>query len=403
MATDATVETSHKRINWKWTAAICLGILILAVGLIILVNATEPSAQKTGASRKSAMLVETIDVEQGTFTPMIEVLGLVEAREDIILSPRVSGEIIESTPAFTSGNTVQKGDILVKIDPADYENIVAQRRSKLHQAEAALSIEEGRQTVAKLDYELLNRDLELENEALILREPQLNAAKADVEAAQSALEQAQLDLKRTTIRAPFDAQVLSRNVAVGSQVAPGDTLGRLVGLESYWVTATVPLSKLNRVAYNGPDGESGSYARVRNRAAWPKGEYREGRVTQLIGALDEMTRLARVRVEVNDPYSQLPENQGKPPLIIGSVLEVTIEGRPIENVVRLNREYLRENDTVWVKEEGKLRILPVTVAFKDQKYVYLSEGLPANAQVVTSGLSTVVEGAELRAKSEGDI
>ena len=69
----------------------------------------------------------------------------------------------------------------------------------------------------------------------MLREPQRLAAEARVQSARAAVEQARVDLGRTVIRAPFDAQVLSREVEIGSQVSPGDPLARLVGVDRYWV------------------------------------------------------------------------------------------------------------------------------------------------------------------------
>jgi len=401
MAENTSVaDKPKKRLpKWVFTLLVCLAILGVAGAAVKIIQSTEPTPQRTGASRRTAMLVETTPAERGAFRPVIEVLGTVRAREEISLSPRVSGEIIERSPDFTSGGFLEKGQMILRIDPADYENIVAQRRSALHQAEADLDIEMGRQQVAQLDYELLGDDIDLDDKSLILRQPQLNAAKADVEAARAALAQAELDLERTTIRAPFDAQVISRNANVGSQVARGDDLGQLVAVDSYWVVATVPLSKLRMVEF-AREEEPGSKARIRIRSAWPAGLYREGEVLRLIGALDPMTRLARVNIAVADPLTRSGDPAKQPPLIIDAVAEVTIEGRELNDVIRIDRDYLRENDTVWAKEEGELRIKRVTVAFRDARYAYVSEGLSEGEQIVTSGLSTVVEGAPLRVEGE---
>jgi multidrug efflux system membrane fusion protein len=85
------------------------------------------------------------------------------------------------------------------------------RKSDLELAKSNLSIQMGRQDVARKDFELIGQELSAENKALVLREPQLESAKANVEAAQAAVNQAQLNLQRTTITAPFDAHVISRN------------------------------------------------------------------------------------------------------------------------------------------------------------------------------------------------
>jgi hypothetical protein len=75
---------------------------------------------------------------------------------------------------------------------------------------------------------------------------------------------------------PFDAHVLTRQVNIGSQVSPGDEPGRLVGLNTCWVEATVPLSKLRRLSVPDSRGGIGSTVRIRNRTAWPEGVYRTG-------------------------------------------------------------------------------------------------------------------------------
>ena len=120
----------------------------------------------------------------------------------------------------------------------------------------------------------------------------------------------------------------------------------------------------------------------------------------LIGALEAQTRLARVLLTVADPLAHEPESAGLPPLMVGSFVEARIEGRPIENVIRMDRDYLRQNDTVWVNENGLLRIRKVEIAFRDQDYAYITAGLSENDLVVTTSLSTVVEGAGLRLEGE---
>jgi RND family efflux transporter MFP subunit len=321
----------------------------------------------------------------------------------VVLSPRVSGEIVELSPGFTPGGFVEKGQTLLRIDPADFQNALEQRQSDLRQAEADLRVEMGRQNVARQDYELLDQSLAEENRELVLREPQLNAAQARVEAARAAVEQAELALQRTEVKAPFDAQVIERNVNVGSQVSPGDRLGHLVGIETYWVVATVPLTKLRWIEFPNPETgqKHGTEVRVRNRTAWPEGVTRVGHVDRLIGSLDEETRLARVLVTVDDPLARqmsggMNADMSTPPMIIGAVVEAGIQGRELPDVIRLDRDFIRENDTVWVKENYELQIRQVTIAVRDAQYAYITEGLEHGDAVVTSNLATVAEGAPLR-------
>lgn len=99
----------------------------------------------------------------------------------------------------------------------------------------------GRQKIAESDLELLDELGESgarTNRDLVLRQPQLRTAEARVASAEAAVEQAKLDLQRTSIKAPFTLQVIERLIDVGSQVAPGDDLGRLVGIEEFWIITT---------------------------------------------------------------------------------------------------------------------------------------------------------------------
>lgn len=384
--------------NKKKTLLICFIILMVGGVVTTIIFLTEPTAARAGATKETAMLVEVTKVQRGTFQPTIVATGTVQPSKDIMLSPRVSGEIINRSQGFTPGGFVRKGEVLLQIDPADYKNALALRKSDLQQAISALNIEMGRQDVAQKGYQLIDETLPEMNKGLILREPQLNAVKASVEAARAAVRQAELNLQRTKIKAPFDAHILSRNVNEGSQVTPGDNLGRLVGMDIYWVVVNVPLSNLRWLSFPDSGQEKGSTVRVRDRKAWGKGEYRTGYLYQLIGALEDQTRLARVLVAVPDPLAY--QNDSLPSLMINAFVEANIQAEELQDVIRLNRDYIRENETVWVMEEEKLQIRDVAILFQDSEYAYITSGLKENDRVVTTNLSTVTDGVRLRLKDD---
>ena len=382
----------------KKTILISILILVISAAVTALVFSTEPEAQQEGATKKTAMLVDVVEVEQGDFTPTVVATGTVQPARDIMLSPRVGGEVISISDKFVPGSFVKKGDVLLQIDPADYKNTVQLRESDLALAQADLRIEMGRQDVAQQDYELVGSDLSVENRELVLRKPQLQSAKANVTSAEAALMQAQLNLQRATIRAPFDANIISRNVNTGSQVQAGATLGRLVGINEYWVVANVPVSKVSRLTFDSDSDKNGSEVRITSESNWPTGEYRIGSLYRLIGAVDEQTRLARVLVRVSDPLVTQTKSDTIPKLVIGTFVEVEIDATPIDNVVRLNRDFMRKGESVWVMNEGKLEIRKINIVFEDARFAYINRGISEGDQIVTTNLSTVVEGSGLRTK-----
>lgn len=386
--------------NWKTTAVICTIILVLAASAMTLIRLTEPKAQRTSASKRTAMLVEITHAERGTFRPDIRVTGTVRPEKEIVLSPRVGGEIVSVSTSFTPGGFVREGEVLLEIDPADYEVVLAQRKSELLQASADLELELGRQDLAQKDYKELEGKISSEYKSLVLRTPQLNTAQARVEAAEAAVRRAQLDLERTRIRAPFDAHIINREANLGSQVSAGESVGRLVGVEHYWVEATVPVSSLRWIDFSTERNSQDPDALIRNRAAWPENTFRKGSVHSLIGELEDQTRMARVLLSVADPLSHQPESAGLPPLMIGSFVEARIAGIPLRDVTRIDRDFIRQNGTIWINENGVLKIRELEIVFHDDEFAYVRSGLSSADQVVTTNLATVFDGAALRMAEE---
>ena len=388
-----------RQLSFGKTVLICAVLILVGAATLWLIFSTEPVPQRESAVRETAMLVEVASAEAGSFRPLIEATGVVRPAREILLRPRISGEVVELSDAFVPGGFVDEGDLMLRIDEADFRIALNQRESELQQAIALLEIEHGRQDIAERDYRQLGKSLEDDNRSLVLREPQLRSAEAGVQSARSVLEQARLELGRARITAPFDAQILSRDVNLGSQVSTGDTLARLVGLEQYWVETTVSLDRLRWLSFSGQGGEGGSDVTVRHRTAWAENESRSGRLYRLVGELEGDTRMARVLVTVDDPLAHRESSAGLPPLLIGSFVHCVLEGREIENVVKVERKHVRKDDTAWVMKDGLLEIRQLEVVFQDAEHAYVRDGLKDGDQVVTTSLSSVREGAALRLKS----
>jgi multidrug efflux pump subunit AcrA (membrane-fusion protein) len=139
---------------------------------------------------------------------------------------------------------------------------------------------------------------------------------------------------------------------------------------------------------------------IENPTAWPKDSHREGYLDRQIGALDAQTRLARVLVRVDDPLATSEELEGAPKLMIGTFVEVNIQADSIPDVVRLDRDLVRSNQTAWVMKDSLLEIRELDIILTDNRYAYVRSGLEQGDMVVTTNLSTVSNGIELRTRSE---
>lgn len=389
------------------TVLLCLAIVACGALATKLIFDSEPVAERSETVRQTAMLVQVTSAEFGTFRPQIRALGAVEAARSVALSARVSGRVTELSDALVPGGLVNAGDVLVSLDREDSRNAVAQRNAELAQARADLRIEEGRGDVARFDLELVGSELPAGDRDLVLRAPQRDAAEARVAAARAALRQAEATLGRTRVTAPFDAHVVACSTEVGAQVAPGEPLAQLVGTEAYWVIATVPQATLRWLEFNDvgavENALAGSRVSVRSEGAWPDGAERLGVLRRPIGALEENTRLARVVVEVPDPLARTDAMAGQPALLLGGFVDVSFEAREIPAAIRLPRALVRTGDTVWEMADGVLRIREVEVAYEDAEFAYITAGLEAGALVVTTQLSRVREGAELRVAEDSPV
>jgi len=351
---------------------------------------------------RRATLVEVQTVETTTRRVRIEGSGLVAPSRQVAVRPQVTGRIKERSPALEVGSFIARGDTLVVIEDNDYVIALRRARAELIQAQAALKLEKGSGRLAKREYTILGSDPKADTE-LVLRKPQLASAKALASAAGAAVAKARLDLKRTTIDAPFDAVVRSRTADLGSQVTPASDLVTLAGTDLWWVEVRLPSEQLRWLETGDSRGKGGSLARLSNPAGWGPEASRTGRVARIAPDVEEGGRMARVLIAVEDPLGRGDKGAGKPPLKIGEYLQVMFEGRKLDQVVSLPRELLRDGDTVWVMNgKDQLAIIKVELAYAGRDTLLVSKGLGSGDRVVASPLSSPVAGMDLRVKTDGD-
>lgn len=367
---------------------LALGILVLAVLVSRSLIATAPKAERKPPQRL-ARLVEVTPVSPGNERVSVSAYGQVEASQRVAISAEVSGTVVEIGDAFVPGQQLAAGAVLVRVDPSNYQVAVESARASLAAAEAELRQEQGRQAVARGDFEVLDLKVTEEERALMLREPQLNAARAAVRTARAALERARLDLQRTTVRAPFDALVLSRDVALGAQVGGANAvLGELALAEPYWITLLVPVGDLRWIETPDSKGEGGSLVEIRD-VSQPRESWR-GRVIQLLDAVEAQGRRARLLVEV-DPIGLESGDR----LLLGSYVEARIQGSTLESVYALDPGWLYQ-DQVWVVREQRLHPVDLEVLHRDESVVLARGELHPGESVVSSRLSSAVEGMRVR-------
>lgn len=376
-----------------------LPVLVLAAGVIgaalLIATRSEPEKQ---ARVERGTLVETWTAVQRRERLTVPAQGVVTPALRVVLQPQVGGQVVAISDALVPGGIVGAGEVLFRIEAADYELAVETARTQLAEAEAQLALEQGRQRVAEREWSLFadQRDPDADP-SLALREPQLAAARAAVGAARARLAQAALNLERTRVTAPFNALILSETVDLGQTLSPQSQAAVLAGTDQAWVRASVPVAQLGEIRLPGPDGEGGSVAEVRHDTGGGVNT-RRGRVIRLLGDLDPAGRLARVLVAVDDPLSLA---DGGAPLLFESYVDLEILSDREADVVPLERGWLHPGDRVYVYGAGgELDIRQVEIGWRKPDTVMVTGGIAPGEQVVTSPLASAVEGMKLRLQDE---
>lgn len=379
-----------------WTRVLLpLLVLLLGVGLAALFVLTRAKPKKMKLPPMAAR-VELVRVKAEDRPVTISGMGTVVAAEQVSLQSEVTGRVRSRAAELVPGGQVQAGQLLVSVDSQEYRYAVAQQRAQLVQAQSNLAVEAGQQRVAEQEWELLSKELKgtEEQRALALRKPQQESLKASVQAAKAALQQARLNLRRTQVKAPFNAVVQAATVQPGQLVTPATQMATLVGSDAFWVRVLVPLRSLGWLVLP-TEGQAGSVARVFQGRSGGEEQSREGALFRVESALETSGRLAQLLVSVPNPL-QLSEATPLP-LLLGAYVKVELQGRRLSGVYAIPRAALRDGDTVWLYEDGALKIREVEIAWRGSDQVYVKSGLSDGALLVTSRIATPVEGLKLKA------
>ncbi len=384
---------------------ILLPIVILALGLIItvaMVKSRSPVAIQP--PQDYTPLVRVMNVSPSTFQLVVKAHGTVHPRTETALVSEVAGRVLEVSRSFAAGGFFSRGDVLVRIDPRDYELAVVTARSQVAKARVLLGTEEAQAEVARKEWEVLG---EGDPSPLATRELQLQEARATLASAEATLERAKRDLERTRITAPFDGRVRSKLVDIGQYVAPGTPIGHVFAVDYAEVSLPIPDSDLAFLDIpinfdGGNEGEAGP--RVLLSADFA-GERRQwwGRVVRVEGEIDPVSRTVTVVAQVDDPYG-LKNGPNPDPLAVGLFVDAEIYGREVADAIVLPRSALRGADEVLVlDEESRLRFRKVAVLRKDRSEVIITGGVEPNEEVCVSLLEAVTDGMKVRASSVNQV
>ena len=329
-----------------------------------------------------------VSVAQATTRDMpllLEVVGRGEAYETVTLKSRVDGQV--TAVPFTEGQQVAAGDVLVRLDPADFN-------ARLSQAEANLAHDQAQLSKARGDVE---RYVALKNSGFVSDEKvaevraDADAATATVRADQSALELARLQLSYTILRAPFAGVVGAKLVFPGAAVKVSDTALAVVNrVRPLYVSFAVPEKHLPRiraamakgvlkVTVNVPDDSKQGF---------------EGEARFLDNAVDTTTGTIRMKAVL--------ANKGEK-LTPGQFLNVSLVLDTLRDAVVVPAEAVQqgpEGAFVYVlKPDAGTEVRKVEIAVTRDGLTLVAKGLKSGETVVTDGQLRLTPGGKVKVKT----
>ncbi|MCU0770706.1 MAG: efflux RND transporter periplasmic adaptor subunit [Verrucomicrobia bacterium] len=386
-------------------------------------------------NKEAAVPVQTEKVSRRDMTEIVVANGRVEPVTQVNISPEVSGEIVELP--VVEGQSVRKGDLLVRIKPQQYEASRDSARANYESARAGLTTAQAQLARAEAEY-LRNKELfdkRLVSESLFVEvettynveRARLKQAEQQIANAKAALERAEEDLLKTAIYSPLEGTVTRLKSQLGERVhgtamMAGTDIMTVANLDE--MDAMVDIGEMDIVLI-----KSGQKARlevdafrdqkftgaVYEIANASKGSGTTG--TSAAAAASQEATKFEVKIRFNEKAALRPgmsvtaeiETQYRTNVLAVPIASVTT--RPPKHNNSTNsvetadsgkpdpqppgppkpgrREREKAIEVVFTVDNGRARQQPVKIGISDEDYWEITEGLEAGDEIVTGGYRAI--------------
>ena len=386
-------------------------IIILALLLFIIVLIAGKKAGWFGDDQE-LVSVETQKVTAATLTQKVSATGKIQPELEIKLSSEVSGEIIELP--IKEGQTVKKGDLLVRVNPDIYQ-------SGLNRVLASLETVSASQQQAEENYKrnklLFDKGVISKAEwdkivsAYEMAKAARESARYNVQSAMASVSEAQDNLKKTQIYSPSDGTISKLSVELGERVVgtiqmTGTEIMRVANLGSMEVEVDVNENDIVKV-------NNGAEVNV-EVDAYPKRTFK-GTVTNIANtanataSADQVTNF-KVKIHIEESsYTDLVKDkkEGYSPFRPGMTATVDILTQtkkdivvvPISAIIVKKKSEIDEKtpkeeadkrqEAVFVYKDGKAELRAVTTGIQDNVNIEILSGVAKDEEIITGPYNVI--------------
>lgn len=369
----------------------------------------EEKQETAGTDKASALPVRVIPAERGNLPLRLRISAVADVWEKAVLKAEISGTV-EKLP-LRIGTRVQAGQVLVKLDdreprleverantaklkalseflvnedvPVDLPDISPEEKKALEALrqrylKATADYEKGKITEAA--FQKIGEEYDTRMVFSGALREDIRRAKDGLSDAMIQLKQAQLNLKRTTIRAPFNGVVAAIHISPGEKVSAGRELVKVVNLDSLYLKGYALESEIRHL-------QKGTGVRILLDSF--ADETFRGEIESISPEVDANKKTLTVFVKVdNRDHRMLP----------GMHAEMDIEYQVFENVIKVPRKavLIRQNPLVFVVQDQTAIWKYVELGEHNDEEIHIKSGLDEGDLVVVEGQLTLAHQSRVK-------
>ena len=382
-----------RRGRWRWLVILLL-LAVVASGALYFVRARPAFG---------AVEIQTVQpsVQSSTGpmagTPILTASGYLVARRQSVVSSKIQGRISELR--VEEGSVVKTGDVLAKLENADYEAGIAKAKADIEYAKADLAEAQRQERLQ----EVLFRDKVVSQDALDTAKAKVALAAATIEQDKAALQMQQANYDFTTIRAPFAGIVVKKMTEAGESVAPIPP-GVNISTSSGAIVAIADMNSLEAEVdvneANVAQLQSGQPAEITVQAI-PNHTYK-GVLRQVIPTADRTKATVTVKTSILDKDKYLkPEMSCNVTFLQPQKRAEKTTAAP-KRIVTIPKDAIVTRDgksVVFQVEDKKVHQLPVVTGADLRGQVIVTSGLVGSETLVSNPPEKLRDGDSVKVKS----
>jgi multidrug efflux system membrane fusion protein len=360
-----------------------IGGIVLLVLIVVLARhraATPATAGRVGMT--GPLTVGVASATSGDIPITINALGTVTPLATVTIHPQINGPLVKI--AFTEGQMLKRGDLLVQIDPRPYQAAVNQAAGQLKRDQASLAN-------AKVDlerYQTLLAENSVSDQTYATQRATVEQQQATVASDQATLEAAQLNLDYCRITSPVAGLVGLRQVDVGNLMQANATaIAVVTQLQPMSVLFTVPEDSLSTILQHLRDGQKlavDAYDRsLTNKIA-------SGALSNADNQIDTTTGTLKLRAMFDNAKFELFPNQFVNVRLLVDTLHgvIVVPGAAMQQGSSGSYVYA-------VNADSTVSMRAVTAGASSGDLISISKGLQAGERVVVDGADQLRDGAHV--------